>query len=195
MYVIHRSFVSVVLVVTFVLAVSFRSFRSFPWFRFDGFVLAFWVLVHAFGIHVLYDWPVFLGSQTHETCEKFYHPNCILFKYSFSPVACQYLIKYFSTRVGKVLFCKVAIKMQIGNLFVWQNITGQREKIKSDIIIILRNVSFFVDFICRRRFLRGSTFGIVCLLQYNISIKSDYQLKSIDPHSDSLHNGVVKPKK
>ena len=44
MYVIHRSFVSVVLVVTFVWAVSFRSFRSF---RFDCFVLAFWVLVHA----------------------------------------------------------------------------------------------------------------------------------------------------
>ena len=38
---IHRSFVSVVLVVTFVSAVSFRSFR------FDGFVLAFRVLVHA----------------------------------------------------------------------------------------------------------------------------------------------------
>ena len=35
---IHRSFVSVVLVVTFVSAVSFRSFW---WFRFDGFVLAF----------------------------------------------------------------------------------------------------------------------------------------------------------
>ena len=96
----------------------------------------------------------------------------MLFKYSFSSVDCQYLIKYFSTRVGKVLFCKVAIKMQIGILFVWQNITGQREKIKSDIIIILRNVSFFVDFICRRRFLRGSTFGIICLLQYNISINT-----------------------
>ena len=47
MYVIHRSFVSVVLVVTFVSAVSFRSFRWFRSFRFDGFVLAFRVLVHA----------------------------------------------------------------------------------------------------------------------------------------------------
>ena len=44
---IHRSFVSVVLVVTFVSAVSFRSFRWFRSFRFDGFVLAFRVLVHA----------------------------------------------------------------------------------------------------------------------------------------------------
>ena len=43
----HRSFVSVVLVVTFVSAVSFRSFRWFRSFRFDGFVLAFRVLVHA----------------------------------------------------------------------------------------------------------------------------------------------------
>ena len=42
---IHRSFVSVVLVVTFVSAVSFRSFRWFRSFRFDGFVLAFRVLV------------------------------------------------------------------------------------------------------------------------------------------------------
>ena len=38
MYVLHRSFVSVVLVGTFVSAVSFR---------FDGFVLVFRVLVHA----------------------------------------------------------------------------------------------------------------------------------------------------
>ena len=44
---LHRSFVSVVLVVTLVSAVSFRSFR---WFRFDGFVLAFRVLVHAFTV-------------------------------------------------------------------------------------------------------------------------------------------------
>ena len=89
--------------------------------------------------------------------ERFYHPNCILFKYSFSPVDCQYLIKYFSTHVAKL----VAIKVQIGILFVWQQITGQGEKIKSDIIIILRNLSFFLNFICRRRFLRGSTFGNV----------------------------------
>ena len=27
--------------------------------------------------------------------ERFYHPNCILFNYSFSPRDCQYLIKYF----------------------------------------------------------------------------------------------------
>ena len=47
LFVIHRSFVSVVLVVTFVSAVSFRSFRWFRSFRFDGFVLAFRVLVHA----------------------------------------------------------------------------------------------------------------------------------------------------
>ena len=44
---IHRSFASVVLVVTFVSAVSFRSFRWLRSFRFDGFVLAFRVLVHA----------------------------------------------------------------------------------------------------------------------------------------------------
>ena len=47
MYVLHCSFVSVVLVVTLVSAVSFRSFRWFWSFRFDGFVLAFRVLVHA----------------------------------------------------------------------------------------------------------------------------------------------------
>ena len=60
MYVIHRSFVSVVLVVTFVSAVSFRWFRSF---RFDGFVLAFRVLVHA---------VVAYGCSKWETL----HPRC-----------------------------------------------------------------------------------------------------------------------
>ena len=44
---IHRSFVSVVLVVTFVSVVSFRSFWWLRSFRFDGFVLAFRVLLHA----------------------------------------------------------------------------------------------------------------------------------------------------
>ena len=36
----------------------------------------------------------------------------------------------------------------------------------------------------------GFVFDTVCLLQYNISINTS----EVDPHPDSSHNGVLRPK-